>query len=108
LATCFSLLLNALDELRHQRRRLREGPLFLFELFYRAGIITTPIKQGPVISVHTGRHARLEFGGYECFSQIRFCPGDVFLDIAAVEAVLIFAPLLQGRRSAPRKSCTDD
>jgi hypothetical protein len=80
----------------------------LFELFYRAGIITTPIKQGPVISVHTGGHARLELGGYECLSQIRFCSGDVLLDITAVEAVFVFAPLVQGRRSASRRSCTDD
>jgi hypothetical protein len=80
----------------------------LFELLHRAGIITAPIKQEPIISVHTGRHARLEFGGYERFSQIRLCPGDVFLDVAAVEAVLIFAPLVQGRRSASRRSCTDD
>jgi hypothetical protein len=80
----------------------------LFELLYRAGIITAPIEQEPIISVHTGGHARLEFGGYDCLSKIRFCSGDVLLDVAAVEAVFVFAPLVQGRRSTSRSSCSDD
>ena len=102
------MLTNTLDELRHQRRRLRESPLFLFELRYRAGIITVPIQQKPVIGVHTGGYARLECGGYDGLSQMRFCSGAGFLDVAAVEAVLVFARLVQGRRSASRQSCTDD